>query len=624
MTWNPLKIRNLYFLGPKKPPVSLEFRSGVNVICGASDTGKSFIVEALVFLLGGQTPLRDIHERVGYDRAFIGIETAKQELFTVERSVKGGNYRRYKGLIEENTLREKGTDLKAKHEHNQDDNLSGWLLSNIGLYGRRIQKNQSGKTQSLGFRNLAQLTIVDENEIIKKESPFLTGQYVNKTSEQSALKVLLTGIDDSALIPKTKKSQVCDNSSVKIELIEQFIGELSSEVEGVGINRNEIDLQLGRLEESLVSQRISLQQVQKRLDDSIVQRKDILEEREKISGRIDEIKNLLARFNILTQHYAVDIERLLAIEESGSLFVHQEKAACPLCGALPNEQHIELTCEGEVEVIVDSAKAEIEKIKKLSVELQQTINDLRSESSELVTQLSAVDGRYRTIDNEIRETIAPDVEAMRTTYSDLVEKRGEVKRLVDLFVRIDSLERRKSDLINETTPSDHSVPLHTDLSMSVLNKLSKRVENILQTWNFPRANGVYFDENTFDFVINGKPRGSLGKGLRAITHAAVSIALMEYCKDCNSPHPGFVVLDSPLLAYWAPEGEEDSLQGTDLKDKFYQYLTSNHHDTQVIIIENEHPTEAYADKISLTVFTKNPNSGRYGFFPYQAEIPSNG
>ncbi len=247
MTWKPLKIRNLYFLGPEKLPVSLEFRNGVNVICGASDTGKSFIVEALDFLLGGATPLRDIPERVGYDRALIGIETAKQELFTFERSVKGGNYRRYGGLIENNNLREKGTDLKAKHEHNQNDNLSGWLLSNIDLLGRRIQKNQSGKTRSLGFRGLARLTIVQENEIIKRESPFLTGQYTTETSERSVLKLLLTGVDDSALVPDTEKARVHDNTSAKVELIDQFIDDLSSEIEEVGVNRHETDLQLGRL-----------------------------------------------------------------------------------------------------------------------------------------------------------------------------------------------------------------------------------------------------------------------------------------------------------------------------------------------------------------------------------------
>ena len=40
------------------------------------------------------------------------------------------------------------------------------------------------------------------------------------------------------------------------------------------------------------------------------------------------------------------------------------------------------------------------------------------------------------------------------------------------------------------------------------------------------------------------------------------IGLMEFCLERNLPHPNFVVLDSPLLAYWKPEGDDDDLRGT--------------------------------------------------------------
>lgn len=49
------------------------------------------------------------------------------------------------------------------------------------------------------------------------------------------------------------------------------------------------------------------------------------------------------------------------------------------------------------------------------------------------------------------------------------------------------------------------------------------------------------------------------KGLRPITQAAFSISLMEYCVGNDSAHPGFLILDSPLLSYKEPEGPEDDL-----------------------------------------------------------------
>lgn len=78
-------------------------------------------------------------------------------------------------------------------------------------------------------------------------------------------------------------------------------------------------------------------------------------------------------------------------------------------------------------------------------------------------------------------------------------------------------------------------------------------------WSFPGAERVHFDANSRDLIIAGKGRGARGKGLRAITHAAFTIGLLDYCKSKSTPHPGFVILDSPLLAYRAPEGTEEDL-----------------------------------------------------------------
>ena len=59
-----LQLRKILFKGPKKQ-ASLNFYSGVNVICGASDTGKSFLAESIDFMLGG-SELREIPELAPY------------------------------------------------------------------------------------------------------------------------------------------------------------------------------------------------------------------------------------------------------------------------------------------------------------------------------------------------------------------------------------------------------------------------------------------------------------------------------------------------------------------------------------------------------------------------------
>jgi len=86
----------------------------------------------------------------------------------------------------------------------------------------------------------------------------------------------------------------------------------------------------------------------------------------------------------------------------------------------------------------------------------------------------------------------------------------------------------------------------------------------------------------------------------------------EYCRAQETPHPGFVVLDSPLLAYRAPEGTEDDLRGTDLNQQFYSHLAAQGSDRQTIV-ENDDPPEAVRARPQVTMFTGNPASAT-GYF----------
>src|SRR5262245_47943107 len=99
MSSSGFRLRHLAFHGFAKEPTIVEFGSGLNVIYGASETGKSFVVEAIDFMLGGGQELRDIGERIGYDRVFLGIETIEGDEFTLERSADGGSFRNYQGLF---------------------------------------------------------------------------------------------------------------------------------------------------------------------------------------------------------------------------------------------------------------------------------------------------------------------------------------------------------------------------------------------------------------------------------------------------------------------------------------------------------------------------------------------
>ena len=159
----------------------------------------------------------------------------------------------------------------------------------------------------------------------------------------------------------------------------------------------------------------------------------------------------------------------------------------------------------------------------------------------------------------------------------------------------------------------------TELASSVTDKFAALVQEILTEWHFPKIERTHFDLKNRDLVINGKSRISYGKGLRAVTQSAFTIGLLEYCRRQDTPHPGFVVLDSPLLSYKAPEGGEDDLRGTDLKDRFYDYLTKLKEDRQVLIIENTDPPLNIQSLPQTIEFTGVEGKGRAGLFSVPPE-----
>lgn len=604
MTMTPayLSLRSILFSGPGKE-TAVEFTAGVNVICGASDTGKSFLAEAIDFMLGGSV-LKEIPERVGYSTIDLDMTCTNGTRWRLERATSGGDFALFESP-------ETPAKLRQSHAHNRTDNVSGYLLNKLGLLGRRILKSSvKGTTNSLSFRNLARLVIIQEGEIQQKGSPFWGGQYTLKTAELAAIKLLLTGIDDSAVISTAVDEP--DNTR-QIALLDELIADLSSDITDMGHEKSELEEQLERLDVSIKSHRESLALVQKEMNTTIASRREILFEYNRMDARIEEVKDLLERFKLLANHYRVDKQRLAAIQESGSLFVYVEKVSCPLCGAPPEDQHIEEQCDGDVASVVEAASAEIAKIDLLVVELGGTVRDLQEELDRLSIDIASVLDQYNEVEKNIRISISPQVEGAQSQFSELVEKRSAVQNAISMYDRLDRLRQRRTDLEDGAEPPDNA-KVAVGMPEAVAHQFSMKVEHILSAWNFPGDCRVHFDKETSDFVIDGKPRGSRGKGLRAITHAAISIALLEFCRERSLPHPGFVVMDSPLLAYFKPEGEDDAeLQGTDLKERFYQYLKTHHgRDSQIIIIENQHPPASVEDGLAITVFTRNPSEGRFG------------
>jgi len=309
-----------------------------------------------------------------------------------------------------------------------------------------------------------------------------------------------------------------------------------------------------------------------------------------------------------------DLSRLEGIREAGSLISALGPDRCPLCGATPEDQHLNKECDGNIEEIISAAGTETKKIQNLKSELADTVAKLHEENKRYETSQPSLIESLEAIDKAIRE-ISPSLSDKRAKYSELIEKRNEVQNALNLIKSIGELEERRKAIDDIVEGQPNSGNTITDLSASILNDFSILLEGILQAWTFPDSERVHFAKESNDIVISGKPRGSRGKGMRSITHTAFTLGLMKFTEEQNLPHPGFTVIDTPLLAYREPEGEEDDLSGTAVQEKFYEYL-SGWESRQVIILENVDPPDFVKNNDQTTFFSKNPDLGRYGFLPY--------
>lgn len=613
---NGILLRYLGYSGPSRPTADIAFQPGLNVICGASETGKSFIAESIDFMLGQKEPVRSIPERDGYDHIRILVESPDWPPLILDRSIEGGHFSAYEEAAVEGVPRTAPKILRWQHSAARQDTLSFALLERTGMAAKVLRKNKGGETRSLSFRDLARLCVVKEEEIQKRSSPFITGQFTAATAEYAAFKLLITGLDDSSLVSADESAGRREQDGAKIELLNQMVDEIQSELDEEGTDEGELSDQLSRLEASIAEHNTSLSGVQKELDAVLERRGRAAREVRDRKARVSEIDELIKRFRLLDTHYQTDLNRLEAIHESGSLFVHLEQNPCPLCGALPDDQHLDTECEGNTEAVVQAADAEMRKIRRLRRELNETIVSLERESGEISPSLVILYNEYDACEKELSSIAAPAVASERASYDHLVSKRAEVRETLEKITRLKRLIERRTELeAKEVGTSENATATRTQISTNILDEFARTVERILEEWHFPNATRVFFDDGKRDFQIAGKDRGSTGKGLRAITHAAVTIGLMEFCREHELPHPGFVVLDSPLLAYWKPEGEDDDLRGTDLDEMFYRYLLGLQKQNQVIIIENRHPPRFVFDEGHVSIFTKNPHQGRYGFFP---------
>lgn len=607
---NRIVLVHLTMVGPSVAPATVDFGPKATIIRGPSDTGKSLIAEAIDFMLG-RAKIKEVPELNGYTLGLLGVTLPDRSVITLSRPLNGGRFGLLQGDVRTYPDNAPADTLAIKHSDENDENISAFLLRQIGLQGRRVRKNARNTTVGLSFRNVARLCVIDETAMQSPVPPALSGRDTNRTAEISTFRIVLQDDDDSDLVELQSRADQRKIVNAKSEVLDELLMQLEQRVRdspGLNMLRQQHQRLLTDLANrsttagNLMGQRAIL------MEQLETAERLTLAARRKFNNGV----TVRERFNLLLDQYDSDLSRLNMVAEAGSLLGYFQPGQCVFCGADPSDQHFNHDVATDTTSFGTAVTAEYSRTEVMRADLIATIEALQSDLAELEVKIDAYsqqDVRVRLDLRTIDDALGPEQESLQ----EIIGLKSELETGIEVFEQIERINELKSAVAAESQAEQTSAI--ADLNTSALRELSSKIADRLTKWGFPGGSTVRYDREAQDLIADGQLRSAHGKGVRAILHAAFSIGLADYCFANGRPHPGFVVLDSPLVTYRPPRaGEDQDAVELDARvgSAFYADLAGSF-DGQVVIMENVDPPANLNTATQDIEFTRNPTLGRFGF-----------
>jgi len=601
--------------GPGKPEAALEFGPGLNVIAGASNTGKTYAWQLIDFMLGASKPPKGVPLGVGYSHSMIEISPSGGGSLTLQRALAGGGSTAYAVPIEAVESETAFETLAERHSAQNPLTISGRLLALTGLADKQVRKNDDGVKQSLSFQDIAWLAFVDEERIIAERSPALSGQYVTATAEKNVFGLMLTGSDDSAIVtqeaPKDRKRRLAAEMSILAGLLD----DRETRFKTFAVDASQLVDQQLRLARAVEEATGLLATRQSELDTAAATRDEAWGAIQTLKSKQMFVTEQLSRLELLERHYAADKARLESSLEAGRFFEQLPSGECPVCGHLPADTDQPGASDQRLREFQAACSAELDKIALLARDLGITLSDMRSEKQgyeeEQTRRQATLDQANAAMAGLLNRKVRAaneELSQLLAQQARLAEAAHTANEVVDLRTRYSNAEQ----LSKAKTPKSKFAP---KVGAAGTAEFCKVVETTLRAWKFPVEGNVSWADTEFDLVIGSENRGSMGKGYRAVTHAAFTVALMRYCRQKGLPHPGVVVIDSPLNPFKGADQDSAERVNTEVQEAFYEDLAADKSGDQIIVFENTEPPAALRHEMRYTHFSGNPMKPRAGFFP---------
>lgn len=609
-----LKLTKLILAGENKKDAIINFKGGLNVIAGASDTGKSFAFECIDFALGSSSNPKTVPEMKGYRSVFLEIEDiGQEEIFTLRRNFsedeKNEIFIYYSNYQEKDAAEVE----KLSVTHNAKKSLSKKLLNCCDCTYKYVMKNTKGDTRAFTFRSFSPLIMINELRITARHSPIYHTDSRGSTfatPARTAFKTVISGID-------YKKEEKKENTEIIKAKLKGKIEQLSQIIDEIRIENNELIKDTEDINTEKSIEIIELNKFIKEKSEEIKKYElDYKEIQTEIEIKNTELKHLLNnnnKFVLLKKNYLSDLERLEFIYDAFDLTQQLVEVECPICHSPMKVNEMEKSDDYYEALATEKIKIEVQ-----LAELDETIKDLSDEIISEKQRISKLENYKEEITDNLNNNLGPIV----------AEKVKKVQELMDAQERINLITRNEKRINKynteiskwqekiDSTGQEKGKKIE-DLPEAYTNELCKEIKFLLQGCDFIGKEGkIKYNNATEDVEVGEKEKASYGKGARAIINSTFLIGIMNYCYKRNLCHPGIVVLDSPLTTYKEKDkkdGDDETItKGT--KEKFYEMLAEQKNG-QIIIFDNEEPSSTVKTKINYLHFSGDSTVGRKGLIP---------
>lgn len=608
-----LKLTKLVLTGENKQDAIIDFKDGLNVIAGASDTGKSFAFECIDYALGSSSKLKEVPEVDGYQSVFLEIEDiGRRVIFTIERGIPEEIKNKMTIYYSNYQDKDRAKNEKMSSKHSAKTSLSKKLLNYCGCTYKNVKKSEK-EVQSFTFRSFNPLIMISELRITATYSPiYRVGSRgsTSATSEKSVFKTVISGVDYEKKEKKENIEIAKAKLKGKIEQLKQIIDEMRLE-------NNELINGVEDIKSEKSTEIIELNKFIKEKTDEIkkyeVEYKNIQAEIELENTELKRLLNNNNKFKLLKENYLSDLERLEFINDAFDLTQQLVEVECPICHSPMKINEIEKSDDYYEALVAEKLKIEVQ-----LTELDKTIKDLSDEIMSKEENISKLENHKDDIKDNLNNKLGPIV----------AEKVKQVQNLMEIQEKINLVTRNKKRMdkyytkINEwkekiDTTGKEKGNKKENLPDEYTNELCKEIKCLLKECDFiSEEDAIKYNNTINDIEIGEKEKASFGKGARAIINSTFLIGLMNYCYKKNLCHPGFVILDSPLTTYKEKDkkdgGDENITKGT--KEKFYEMLAEQKNG-QIIIFDNEEPSSTVKKKINYLHFSGDSSVGRKGLIP---------